>query len=481
MSARESVLDLIGGTPLVGLGRMNEGIAARVWLKLEFLNPGGSVKDRAAIEMVRAAQRSGALRPGGTIVEATSGNTGVGLAQAAAALGYHIVVVLPDKVAVEKMDVLRAYGAQVVLTPAALPREHPRHVARLAEEIARETPGGWLANQYDNPANPAAHVRTTGPEIWSDTGGAVTHLVAGIGTGGTISGTGRYLKEVSGGRVQVIGADPVTSAYSGGDGSPFLVEASGHYRHPDTLEDTWPLSFHQDVVDRIESLSDRESIRTVWRLAAEEGLLVGGSSGLVVAAALRVAAGLGPEHAVVAVLPDSGRNYLSTYHSLDWSRRLGFRDDDRPGLLGGSDLVGGLHVVTGHTTRAEALALAEGVAAAQPALPVVLAGRDPRLPTSIAEVLGDVTADELRAAVQDGASHTPVGSPSGPRPFSVGTGETAGEALARLDAAGVGHAYLVRDGRLAGVATREQLDHLAAGEHHLVGSRPPPTPTRSAP
>ena len=329
--AADSLLALVGGTPLVRLAR--SAPAAEVHAKLEYLNPGGSVKDRAALAMVLDAEESGALRPGGTIVEGTSGNTGLGLAQVAAARGYSSLFVLPDKTAVEKLDALRAYGAEIVLTPSALPREHPDHVIAYATRLAKEIDGGWLADQYGNPANPDVHRRTTGPEIWEATGGRITHLVATIGTGGTITGTGQYLHEVSGGRVQVVGADPVTSAYGGGDGSPFAIEAAGHYIHPQTATDVFPDVYRRDVIDRFLTIGDRESILTARALARTEGLLVGGSSGTAAAAALRVAREAGPDAVVVAILPDSGRAYLSKYHSDTWVRRQGFLDDDRAGTL----------------------------------------------------------------------------------------------------------------------------------------------------
>ena len=364
----DSVVDLVGGTPLVRLRRITEGLGAAVYVKLEYLNPGGSVKDRAALSMVLDAERSGALRPGGTIVEGTSGNTGLGLAQVAAARGYAMVCVLPDKTAVEKLDALRAYGARVVLTPSALPREDPHHVVAWAQRIAAETPGGWWADQYGNPANPEVHRRTTGPEIWEATGGRITHLVATLGTGGTISGTGGYLEEVSDGRVEVVGADPVTSTYGGGDGSPFAIEAAGHYVHPRTVDDPWPASYHRDVVDRVLAIGDRESIQVCRALARAEGLLVGGSSGTAVAAALRVAGDAGPDDVVVAVLPDSGRAYLSKYHSDDWVRRQGFLDDDRPGTL--VDLVGPVTAVPAGTAVRDAREALAG--SGQEALPVVV-------------------------------------------------------------------------------------------------------------
>jgi cystathionine beta-synthase len=352
---------------------------------------------------------------------------------------------------VEKLDILRAYGAEVVTTPGNLPREHPEHVNNLARRIAAETPDGWFANQYDNPANPEVHYASTGPEIWAATDGRVTHLVAGIGTGGTISGTGRFLKEKGG--VEVVGADPSTSRFGGGDGSPYFVEAAGQYLHTDTVDDTWPLSYHQDVVDRVETVDDRTSLLTTRALAQREGLLVGASAGLVVAAALRVARGLGPEHTVVAILPDSGRIYLSKYHSTDWLRRMGFLDDDRPGLL--VDAVAAVRTVTTSTPLAEAIPAGAG----QPFIPVVQPGRDPRAATAVSEILGAldpaVTADPARTA----------GELAGPPPLAVGTGETAAEALARLDAAGADWAVLLRDGRLAGLLTRESLAARCRGEN----------------
>src|SRR6201996_3515585 len=219
----ESVTDAIGGTPLFRLRALGRGLAAPVYAKAEFLSVGGSVKDRAALAMVEAAGRDGGLRPGGTIGEATPGTTGIGLAIVGRQRGYRVVVVVSDRSAQEKTDILRAYGAEVIIGTAALPRQHPGHLSNVAQRLADETPGGWLANQYDNPANPLAHVRTTGPEIWEQTGGRFPRFVAGVGTGGTITGTGRYLKDVSGGQVRVIGADPENSRYSGGDGSPYYV------------------------------------------------------------------------------------------------------------------------------------------------------------------------------------------------------------------------------------------------------------------
>lgn len=328
MDVHASLTDVVGNTPLVRLNRVTGTVPAPVYAKLEYVNPGGSVKDRIALSMVEAAEEAGLLLPGGTIVEGTSGNTGVGLAMVAAQRGYGCVFAIPEKSSTEKIAVLRAYGAEVIVCPSDVPREHPGHVRSVAARVAEETPGGWLANQYDNPANPTAHYRTTGPEIWRQTDGRITHLVSGIGTGGTITGTGEYLKDVSGGRVTVVGADPEASVYSGGDGSPYYVESIGHFRHPETVDDAWPLSYHPEVVDRFERISDRDSLGTARRLAREEGLLVGGSGGTAVAAAVRVAAGLTPDDLVVVLLPDSGRNYLSKVFDDGWLRELGFLDSE---------------------------------------------------------------------------------------------------------------------------------------------------------
>ncbi|HEV2089148.1 MAG TPA: pyridoxal-phosphate dependent enzyme, partial [Cryptosporangiaceae bacterium] len=247
----ESLVDLFGNTPLVKLRSVTEGVDATVLAKVEYFNPGGSVKDRIAVGMIEAAERSGALRPGGTIVEPTSGNTGVGLAIVAQTRGYRCVFVCPDKVSEDKINVMRAYGAEVVVCPTAVAPEHPDSYYNVSDRLVREIEGAWKPDQYSNPEGPASHYRTTGPEIWADTDGSVTHFVTGIGTGGTISGTGRYLKEVSGGAVRVIGADPEGSVYSGGTGRPYLVEGVG--------EDFWPQAYDPDVADEVIAVSDRES------------------------------------------------------------------------------------------------------------------------------------------------------------------------------------------------------------------------------
>jgi cystathionine beta-synthase len=312
----EHIADLVGNTPLVRLGTVAEGIAATVLAKVEYFNPGGSVKDRIALRMIEAAEASGELRPGGTIVEPTSGNTGVGLAMVAQRRGYRCVFVCPDKVSEDKRNVLRAYGAQVVVCPTAVPPEHPDSYYNVSDRLVTEIDGGWKPNQYANQENPQSHYLGTGPELWKQTDGRVTHFVAGIGTGGTISGTGRYLKEVSDGRVQIIGADPEGSVYSGGTGRPYLVEGVG--------EDFWPTTYDKEICDRIVAVSDGDSFAMTRRLAREEAMLVGGSCGMAVVAALRVAAELPADAVVVVLLPDGGRGYLGKVFNDSWMAGYGF-------------------------------------------------------------------------------------------------------------------------------------------------------------
>ncbi|WP_243653875.1 PLP-dependent cysteine synthase family protein [Pseudonocardia endophytica] len=450
----DSVLDGVGATPLVRLRRIVPDGGAEVWVKTEWTNPGGSVKDRAALAMVLEAEQSGALRPDGVIVEGTSGNTGIGLAMVAAARGYRSIFVIPDRTTTEKVSLLRAYGAEVIKTPGLVPLEDPRHVKKLAATIARDTPGGWLADQYGNAANPDVHERTTGPEIWGQTAGRVTHLVAGIGTGGTITGTGRYLKRVGG--VTVIGADPETSRYGGGDGSPYYVEAVGHYLHPLTGEDDWPAVYDTSLPDRIERIADGESLRTVRRLAREEGLLVGGSAGTAVAAALRLAASTGPDAVIVAVLPDSGRIYLSKYFDDGWLTTLGFLDAGTGPLV--RDVLGpyepGLLVADATTTVAELRSTLDRLDDPPSSVTVVQPRRTDATSWSVPDVLGSIRHDGLAGLVAGDR----VGTCAGPPPATVGHGEDAVAVRARLSGLAPSDPVLVLvDGRAVTQVERSTL------------------------
>jgi cystathionine beta-synthase len=349
MKYANTVLDLIGNTPLVRLNSVAEGVAPTILAKVEYLNPGGSSKDRIASRIIDAAEREGKLKPGGTIVEPTSGNTGIGLALVAQQRGYRCVFVLPDKVGEDKRNVLLAYGAEIVVTPTSVAPESPDSYYSVSDRLAREIPGAFKPDQYSNLNGPLSHYETTGPEIWRDTEGKVTHFVAGVGTGGTISGVGKYLKEQSEGRVQVVGADPEGSVYSGGTGRPYLVEGVG--------EDFWPTAYDGTVVDEIIAASDAESFELTRRLAREEGLLVGGSSGLAVAAALKLAQRLTKDDVIVVLLPDGGRGYLGKIFNEKWMQSYGFTQlgDEKTvaDLLGAkdSDLPDLVHVHPSDTVR----------------------------------------------------------------------------------------------------------------------------------
>ncbi len=315
---KDSVLETIGGTPLVRLSHLGAQVRPQLLAKLEVFNPGGSIKDRIAVALIEAAERDGRLAPGGTIVEPTSGNTGTGLAIVARLKGYRVIAVMPDKISREKIDLLRAYGAEVVVAPTDVPPDSPQSYYRVADRLTAEIPGAFQPNQYRNQANPQAHYESTGPELWEQTAGRITHLVCGVGTGGTVTGASRYLRERKP-DLQVIGADPEGSIYSGGEENvrPYLVEGVG--------EDFWPATFDRSVVDRWITVSDRDAFLTTRRLALTEGILAGGSGGLAVHAALRVAAEVGePEAMIVVIIPDGGRAYLSKVYSDSWLRQYGF-------------------------------------------------------------------------------------------------------------------------------------------------------------
>jgi len=310
----ESILDLVGNTPLVRLHKVTRGLKPTILAKLEELNPGGSVKDRIGLTMIEDAERSGRLRPGGTIIEPTSGNTGHGLAMVAAIKGYNMIFVMPDKMSAEKISLLRAYGADVVVCPTNVERESPQSYYSVADRLTREIPGAFQPNQYFNPLNPEAHYRTTGPELWEQTDGAIDVFVAGMGTGGTISGVAKYLKERKP-EVHIVGADPEGSLYSGPI-APYKVEGVG--------EDFMPGTMNIEIVDQIVQVTDKQSFVAARRLAREEGILVGGSSGMALHAALEVARDRGPDDVIVVLFPDTGRNYLSKFFSDEWMRQNGF-------------------------------------------------------------------------------------------------------------------------------------------------------------
>ncbi len=448
------VLDLVGQTPLVDLTGLSGDGGARLVGKVEYLNPGGSVKDRIAVGMIDAAERDGLLQPGGTIVEPTSGNTGVGLAIVANQRGYRCVFVCPDKVSADKIAVLRAYGARVEVCPTAVAPEDPRSYYQVSDRLVREIPGAWKPDQYSNAANPQAHYETTGPEIWEQTDGRVTHLVAGIGTGGTISGTGRFLKEVSGGAVRVVGADPVGSVYSGGTGRPYLVEGVG--------EDFWPAAYDRDIADEVRAVSDRDAFRMTRRLAVEHGLLVGGSSGMAVAAAVEVAQAGGPGDLVVVILPDGGRGYLSKVFDDDWMRAFGFLGEAtgvtvRDVLSSRSaNLPDLIHVHPNEAIR-DAITLFQQFGVSQ--VPVLTA--EP--PVVASEVVGAVSEGRLLDVLFRGEAQLSdrILEHMGPPLPTCGIGENIAEAVARL--AGSEALLVLGEGAPVGIITRQDaLSYLSS-------------------
>ena len=444
----EHVVDLVGNTPLVRLGTVAEGIAPPVLAKVEYMNPGGSVKDRIALRMVEAAEASGELRAGGTIVEPTSGNTGVGLAMVAQRKGYRCVFVCPDKVGEDKRNVLKAYGAEVVVCPTAVDPDHPDSYYRTSDRLVSEIDGAWKPNQYANQANPESHYLGTGPEIWEQTEGRITHFVAGIGTGGTISGIGRYLKEVSDGRVRIVGADPEGSVYSGGSGRPYLVEGVG--------EDFWPATYDKDVCDEIVPVSDADSFAMTRRLAREEALLVGGSCGMATVAALRVAEHAPAGSVIVVLLPDGGRGYLGKVFNDRWMSSYGFLPPSEGSTIG--DVLRGkdgtipelVHAHPNETVADAAQYLREfGVSQ----MPVVRA--EP--PVMAAEVAGSVVERDILDALFTGRAQLAdrlEDHMSPPLP-TLGAGESLQDAMSAFASADA--ALVLVDGKPAGVVTRSDV------------------------
>jgi cystathionine beta-synthase len=422
----ESLVDLIGNTPLVRLRKVTEGIACPVVAKLEFMNPGGSVKDRPALTMIEAAERDGLLKPGGTIVEPTSGNTGVGLAIVAADRGYRCIFVCTDKVAPEKIQLLEAYGAEVVVCPVAVEPDDPTSYYSVAARLVRETQGAFSPNQYANAANPQAHEQTTGPEVWRQTAGRITHFVAGVGTGGTITGVGRYLKAQNP-AVQIVGADPAGSVYSGGSGRPYLVEGIG--------EDFWPTTYDPSLVDRVVAVSDEDSFLMARRVTRTEGILIGGSGGTAVAAAVTVARELGPDDLVVVLVPDSGRGYLSRVFDDEWMAGLGFLRTSEHCVADVIEARGGevppLVYVNPDDVVRHAIELMRKHDVSQ--LPVAKGD----IPLANAEMLGSV--DELvlmdRTFRDPSLVDQPVASVMGPRLPTIGVGQPIALAVELLDTA----------------------------------------------
>jgi len=447
----ESVLETIGWTPLIRLTRVTRGIRTPVYAKAEFFNPGGSIKDRIALPIIEQAERAGTLKPGGVIVEATSGNTGIGLAIAAALRGYRCIFTMPDKMSQEKVRLLKAFGAEVIITPTAVPPDHPDHYLMTAKRIAHETPNALFANQFYNDANPQAHYDTTGPELWSQTDGRITHFVYGAGTGGTITGVGRFLKKKNA-DVRIVAGDPVgsilaemwrTKGAAKAEGVPYKVEGIGQDKIPGTLD--------MSLVDEFITVGDKESFAMARRLTREEGLFVGGSSGLIVHVALDVARRVNdPSAMVVAALPDTGERYLSKVYSDEWMRENQLLDADR------TPLGHVLHSKPDHKT--DIVSIAPGQTVRQ-ALRLMHLHDVSQLPVmENGNCVGAVSDSALSAKGLEDVKllDATVGQVMDP-PFPVVDDEQAADSVAKLLSKS-NPAVLVRtDGRLTGIVTRSDL------------------------
>jgi cystathionine beta-synthase len=450
-----TIIDLVGNTPIVRLDRISQDVPGTILAKLEYLNPGGSVKDRIGLAMIEAAEREGKLKPGGTIVEPTSGNTGVGLAIAAALKGYRCIFVMPDKMSQEKVSMLRAYGAEVVITPTAVEHDSPESYYSVSSRLAEEIPDGFKPDQYSNMANPEAHYEQTGPEIWEQTGGDIVALVISVGTGGTISGVGRYFKERKP-EVLIVGVDPEGSVYTAKDESdlhPYLVEGIG--------KDTWPKTMDPDAVDEWIRVSDRDSFLVARRLAREEGLLAGGSAGSTVWAAMDVAKRLDPDAKILTLIPDSGRSYMSKFYDDNWMLEHGFVERKTPlptveALLNSKRLeeadVPALITISAHKKVGEAIDTMQQYSISQ--LPVV---RDGQV-DSLADVIGSLQDRDLldRVFKNPDALHEDVANAMQPPLGAVDAGDSLDEVFARLT--GRTNAVVVaRGGKPVGVVTRSDL------------------------
>jgi len=452
-----SMLDLVGNTPLVRLGRVGKDLACDLVAKVELFNPGGSVKDRPAVAMIDAAEREGLLVPGGTIVEPTSGNTGVGLAIVAAQRGYGCIFVMSDKMSAEKVALLRAYGADVVVCPTAVPPEHPDSYYSVADRLTRETPNAFRPDQYSNQHNPAEHERSTGPEIWEQTAGRITHFVAGVGTGGTITGVARYLKRMNP-DVQIIGADPEGSVYSGGTGRPYLVEGVG--------EDFWPTTYDPALVDRTVMVTDAESFAAARRVTRDEGLLIGGSGGTAVHAALVVGAELGPEAMVVVLLPDSGRGYLSKIFDDDWMMDFGFIRCEGPcagDVLAAKDgAIPDLVLVTPDESARDAWSLMRDLGVSQ--VVVAISKEPPLAAKEVSGMLDELSLMDLAFGDSD-VMDRPVRELMRPPMPMVGIGEPVGALVEALN--GSASLLVLDGGHPVGIVSRSDVLGFLAGRGEL--------------